>query len=94
MVSKFLTMTFIWLLLKAIGFLVTAIILWYLTSPVFGAKASKAELQKYADSEQLKSNAEKDTIQVIIPEIGQPTRLDSFTVTTLDPWWTRIQELK
>lgn len=45
-------MTFIWLLLKAIGFLFTAIILWYLTSPVFGAKASKAELQKYADSEQ------------------------------------------
>jgi L-ascorbate metabolism protein UlaG (beta-lactamase superfamily) len=52
MVHKFLTMTFIWILLKAIGFLCTAIILWYLASPVFGAKASKAELQKYAESAQ------------------------------------------
>lgn len=45
-------------------------------------------------AELLVNNAEKDSIKVVIPQIGQRTRLDSLSVTTLDPWWTRIQEPK
>ena len=40
------------ILIKLLGLIVILLFILYLTSPVFGAKAFKAELQKYADSAQ------------------------------------------
>ena len=45
-------------------------------------------------AEQIQSNAESDTLKVIIPQIGEIVRLDSIADRVNDPWWTQIQEPK
>ena len=45
-------------------------------------------------AERLQSNAESDTLKVIIPQIGEIVRLDSIADKVNDPWWTQIQEPK
>lgn len=45
-------------------------------------------------AERLQSNAESDTLKVIIPQIGEIVRLDSIADRINDPWWTQIQEPK
>lgn len=45
-------------------------------------------------AERLQSNAESDTLKVIIPQIGEIVRLDSIADRVNDPWWTHIQEPK
>jgi L-ascorbate metabolism protein UlaG (beta-lactamase superfamily) len=45
-------------------------------------------------AERLQSNAESDTLKVIIPQIGEIVRLDYIADRVNDPWWTQIQEPK